>query len=274
MTDSTYTAIAFIIAQPVSFTDPSPSRTYFPNTGFDVFLSSNVIDSSNPLVTVTQQCGTDTQTYSDVIVGIGFSATAVVFVGSCTFSSSISGIYNAASPEVTITISEGSIAITEPSPTNRITAGTDTPISVTANPTISSLTVQLDCGGAMQATYSITPNSPTAQTLPVPATFYGTSCSFSVINYPSYYTAPAPVTVSIVQPVQFSEPEPNENFLINTEIDVLLTAEVINDTYPTTVTQLCGSNTQTYSNVKIGTSFTADIPSNFIGSCTFSSNAI
>ena len=87
-----------------------------------------------------------------------------------------------------------------------------------------------------------------------------------------------PVTVKAqipasLTPVSFIKPSTTGIYLVNTPIEVLLSAAALDNNYPVTVTQACGTNSRNYTNVAVGTNFTAIIPSNFIGSCTFSSSS-
>jgi hypothetical protein len=106
----------------------------------------------------------------------------------------------------------GNVSIAEPvqSPEQVATAGTTIPVVLDiypADPEVT-FTVQLNCRipGVLPASASYNGNAASID-FPIPFTFYGSDCQFSLVNVPDNYEAQAPSTATItVLPSQAKSP--------------------------------------------------------------------
>lgn len=197
--------VTVTISQPVWFIRPKNTLVYPINTALSVAPRSYEYISNNP-ITVVQECNPNNKTqYTGVVVGEDIIVMPPLnYMGTCTFSSLQSGLYDAANPNVTIAIGKGTITISTPSDGARVPAGTDTEMIITSAPDIDFFTVQLECGADMKTTAPVKPNI--QQYFSIPKTFYGSTCEFSVIDYPDYYNAPDSVTATVTQVLIYSTP--------------------------------------------------------------------
>lgn len=134
-----------------------------------------------------------------------------------------------------IKIIKPSISITMPQPNTRIPAGSNTPILISTDTDIPDgpeVVVQLDCGRGMTKRMKIKPKA--MQDFLVPFEFsIGSACTLSIVEYPSYYNAPAAVIVIVTPPI---------NEITTQSTSVSLTS---NTNYVTTTTSSSTTTTTT-----------------------------
>ena len=256
------------VTQPVTLLEPNSTRNYSLNTAILVSPIAQVTIPNN-LITVRQICGSNTTDYPDITVNTEFYATPPLnYTGTCVFSTLASGLYDAAT-NVTISIDKGTITIDTPEANSRIAAGSNAEITLTASPDISELTVQLDCGAGMTTSVQVTPNDIIPKLLLVPEDFYGSNCSFSVIDYPSYYDAPTAVNVTITQDLIFSSPANNSVILIQNPIPILMIPGYLDVEDPITLNFTC-TNNNTLINVLTTVPLDYQYANSFYGNCELS----
>lgn len=106
---------SIVITQPVSFLKPESSDDYAINQAILVIPSAQVTFPSD-LITVRQVCGTITKDYPNIAVNSSFYAHPPLnYADQCTFSTLPNGLYDAASPTVTISITNGLKFVKAPS---------------------------------------------------------------------------------------------------------------------------------------------------------------
>lgn len=102
-----------------------------------------------------------------------------------------------------INIIKPRISINMPQPNTRIPAGSNTPISISTDTDIPDgpeIVVQLNCGRGMTKRMKLKPK--VIRDFLVPFEFnIGLACTFSIVEYPSYYDAPAAVIVIVTPPI-------------------------------------------------------------------------
>jgi len=264
-------SVATTITQPVSFSLPLNQSTFDLNSQVPVKLSSFAV-SGGILVSVNQDCGGTTDSYDNIQVGVEFMATPPNdYAGTCTFSSTANQIFQASTVDPVVVLGP-SVTITTPTSGALIPANADYSIFLTSSPTSGTFTVQLDCGPGLVSTNNAI-NSNVAQNFFIPSNFYGSDCVFSVIAPLTGWTYANTVTTTVTQPVSFTLPEDQSEIFLNSPIRVKLTSTASSNSVLVTVNQVCGSITTPYPDVQVGTEFDALPPTNYTGTCTFSSAA-
>lgn len=153
-----------------------------------------------------------------------------------------------------------------------VSAGTNTSVrlfSTNSGP----FSVQLNCVilNVTPVVEQIAPNTPSNVPFFVPANFYGMSCNFTVINSPSCPPINF-VTIVVTQAITFASPVRSSSYLVKSQIPVLLQSNVSSQ-INFTVTQNCNNTISNYNNVYLGITYQATLPSNYIGSCTYTAPA-
>ena len=178
------------------------------------------------------------------------------------------GLYAASTSTVSINFF-GTVQITQPLNQTFISANTNTAIKLVSLPASSIFPVVLDCfiSGTFSKYQNITSNSANSQSFGIPANFYG-NCTFIVNVRGTNFITPNSVRVTVTQNTWFLKPYPQSTYVVHSIIE-LIVASSYNTSDLIMINQNCNGSTKTYTGVNVYSTIYAQIPANYLGSCTF-----
>ena len=259
------------VTQPVTLLEPKSSEIFQMNAQIPVSPRAQVAIPGT-LITVRQVCGSNTTDYSNVAINSTFFIIPPFnYAGTCVFSTLTSGFYEAA-PNVSITISKGTVEFTSPQGLIDVSAGTDLAIELSSSPTTGNFGVTLDCSNPSltPVTVNIPSNTSEAQNFPIPSNYFGNICIMSITSPLDTFNPLNNLTVNVnPATVTITQPEDQSNIYVNSNITVLINTDPVSTLNPSELTLYmnCGGYLSPFENFTIGTSQQVPTPTNFTGSC-------
>ena len=261
------------VTQPVGFTQPLNQAIFNVNDPVPVVLFSPVITSNT--VTLMQNCNGTIRSYPDVNINATLTATLPTdYIGSCLLWTTAKGMYRASSAISISAVATPQVRIVSPTNMTYVSAGTPLGVRLLSSSISTVFNVQLDCGisGVTPVVANITSNLAANTALNVPSKFYGMNCSLSVINSNDFIPVNS-VTVVVTQATAFTLPVRSGSYLVNDLVPMLLISPVNTGT-SFNVTQNCNGSLTTFSNVLLNVTVQTPLPSNYLGGCSYTSQAV